>query len=187
MPPAFVLSQDQTLKFIPGPPDRRTTASGAAPTRPAPRQGPPNVRNTNARTFSGPTAAVRASLPISTISINKSPRTQIGLHRPLGPVFPGTIPGLGPEPHPVKGAALIPPGLKPSQSPFSRSADLDVGARVSAEAKIGTVTPVVQRNPPQKLHRRHISPSARSSASMCSGAGSSPPAARSGGATACGR
>src|SRR6202043_2322946 len=42
MPPAFVLSQDQTLKFIPGPSSRTD-----------PKQGPPNVRN-HARTNGDP-------------------------------------------------------------------------------------------------------------------------------------
>ena len=42
MPPAFVLSQDQTLKFIPGPSSRTN-----------PIQGPPNVR-INARTDGDP-------------------------------------------------------------------------------------------------------------------------------------
>jgi hypothetical protein len=58
MPPAFVLSQDQTLKFIPD------LLKGR------PNRGPPNVR-IDARTSGRPSAAVRASLPIfSTISIN---------------------------------------------------------------------------------------------------------------------
>ena len=62
MPPAFVLSQDQTLKFIPGPSSRTD-----------PIQGPPNVR-IDARTSGDPTAAVRASLPSSPQSQTTIPR-----------------------------------------------------------------------------------------------------------------
>ena len=61
MPPAFVLSQDQTLKFIPGPSSRMD-----------PIQGPPNVRKcTNIRR---PSAAVRASLPSSPQSQSTIPK-----------------------------------------------------------------------------------------------------------------
>ena len=67
MPPAFVLSQDQTLKFIPDLLKGRNLLIGR------PIQGPPNVR-LNARTPSGPTAAVRASLPISPQSQTTCPQ-----------------------------------------------------------------------------------------------------------------
>ena len=188
MPPAFVLSQDQTLKFIPGPPSRRAAASGAAPTRPAPRQGPPNVRNYKCANRQRPHGR-RPRIPSHLHNLNQ----QIPAHPDRA--APTTGAGLSgrrsrasaQNPTPSKGPRLYRPALSQVNPRFHGQQTWNVGARVSAEAKIGTATPVVQRNPRQELHRRQISPSARSSASMCSGAGSSPPALRSGGATACGR
>src|SRR6266478_5279788 len=72
MPPAFVLSQDQTLKFIP---DLLYHSKGR------PKQGPPNAR-INARTSGDPTAAVRASLPSSPQSQTTSPRPSDHQRRP---------------------------------------------------------------------------------------------------------
>jgi hypothetical protein len=64
MPPAFVLSQDQTLKFIP---DRSQTE----PTG----QGPPK-RSQKMHERPAPRAAARASLPsFSTRSISRPPKT----------------------------------------------------------------------------------------------------------------
>ena len=192
MPPAFVLSQDQTLKFIPGPPHRPTAP--AAPDRnpgpPAPstpggthNQGPPNIRSSCANVRQTH-AAARASLPI-VHNLNQQ------------------------SPHPTNaatGAALITPPLNPRQ-PRSGSALSTIGAvfagaalrigrarprgyprRARRTGKMGAGMPAVQRScnkntlaekPPQSR------PSARSSASIRSGG--SPPSVRAVGRRVFGR
>ena len=66
MPPAFVLSQDQTLKFIPDP------LKGILLPFADPHRARLNVRS-NAQTQDGPAAAVRASLPSSPQSQTTTP------------------------------------------------------------------------------------------------------------------
>jgi hypothetical protein len=81
MPPAFVLSQDQTLKFIPKP----------SPKRDSSKQGPPNVR-INARRLAAPRLS-----PVQPPSAHPFPLLHNLKQQP--PPVPTT----------VKGAALIRP------------------------------------------------------------------------------
>src|SRR5689334_24978876 len=71
MPPAFVLSQDQTLKFIPDPLPLGTHTNTS-------QSGQTHIKGlqtfASARTSGDPTAAVRASLPSSPQSQSAIPR-----------------------------------------------------------------------------------------------------------------
>src|SRR5437763_2577583 len=87
MPPAFVLSQDQTLKFIPGPSQRIDPI----------RASKHSHRCTN---ISRPTAAVRASLPSSPQSQSAIPQPPPGAR---GAALIG--PPLPPRQHPIPSVA----------------------------------------------------------------------------------
>ena len=112
MPPAFVLSQDQTLKFIPGPSVLTRipwsfTPHGTLVRADGPISGPP--KRSQMRKRPATRAAARASLPFPTISINKPPSHPATTGRP-------TTAGPRLYPHPK------PPStpLIPSESRFPK-------------------------------------------------------------------
>src|SRR5579872_5694343 len=90
MPPAFVLSQDQTLMFIlyrstPAIDPKATAKAPLSLGPPFTQKSPPRMpQSTRSRPLtranSYPIAAARASLPIPTMSINKPARRRHGQH-----------------------------------------------------------------------------------------------------------
>jgi len=164
------------------------------PSRPAPCQGPPkrSHERANIRTAHGPAPGIimpgatplgrRPRIPshLSTISNN----TPCIPTRDLNPGRPADVA--------AKGVALIAPCQNPV-NPIRHSGSgsaLCSGASAPAAKHRNRRVPCPGQ-PQQKIHNLYtppqISPTARSSASICSSGGSCPPKTRSGGATAAGR
>jgi hypothetical protein len=201
MPPAFVLSQDQTLKFIPGP-SLATPAAGAAhpkprrPERTDPYQGLQNARKM--REAPATRAAARASLPLID-NLNQQP--QNARPRPTSPSPRPKGRCLYPHPpNPVNTACrpmmtkigrtgLLPSDPDRSRPHFARLTRHHRWCQKPTQGRSGYVNwgppwPL-SRGPPKKIsasHPPHNSPSARSSVSICSGNGASAAVTRSRGA-----
>src|SRR6266481_71612 len=133
MPPAFVLSQDQTLKFIPD------LLKVVAYSKADPSSGPPNVR-IDARTSSDPTPPSAHPFPLLHNLKQQSPA---GL-RPIGPTpsrarayrptnYPRQHPDLehrSQRPGNAK-QARRPPKVIPSTQPVQRGATKNLPDRAS--------------------------------------------------------
>jgi hypothetical protein len=143
MPPAFVLSQDQTLKFIPGPnpADARDPAHCAitrAPPRPAPHQGPPKRSQMRERQDAPSISLVGRRPRIPSIFHNLNQQTQ---------------PGNNPNRVMPKGAALITPAILPSQpvcqpiAPTIFERAIFLAGRPRRTANMATPAPLVQTTP----------------------------------------
>jgi hypothetical protein len=155
MPPAFVLSQDQTLKFIPGPtaadaPDNALRVTHAPP-RPAPHKGLQNARKcANVRT------------PPSISLVGRRPRIPSIFHN----LNQQTQPGNNPNRVMPKGAALITPAILPSQpvcqpiAPTIFERAIFLAGRPRRTANMATPAPLVQTTPtkiPPPTHPPHPS------------------------------